>query len=82
MRCFDTFWGFVIFFTFGVLLMAFPHRARALQIFVRSKIPFGNSVPFGSTMRKEWSITLIRLQGIFFVGFSVFLLQWYLRHCN
>jgi hypothetical protein len=82
MRCYDTLWGFVIFFTIGVLLASFPRRAREIQIFFRSKIPFGNSVPFGSAMKKEWSVTLIRWQGCFFLAFSLFLLQWYLRHCR
>jgi hypothetical protein len=81
MHCFDTFCGFVTFFSIGVMLVLFPRKARDMQAFIRSKIPLGNSVPFGSILQKGWSVTIVRWQGILFVLFSLFLLQWYLRSC-
>jgi hypothetical protein len=81
MHCFDTFWGFVLFCIIGLLLVLFPRKARDAQAFLRSKIPFGNLVPFGSMMQKDWSVTLVRIQGIFFMALSLFLLQWHLTHC-
>jgi hypothetical protein len=81
MRCFDTLWGFVVFFVFGSMAAVFPSKLRDAQVFIRSKIPFGDLVPFAGTMQKDWYVTLIRVQGLLAVGFSLFLLHWYLRHC-
>jgi hypothetical protein len=81
MRCSDTLLGFAIFFVFGCVAALAPGKLRDVQVFIRSKIPFGNSVPFGWTMQKGWYLTLIRVQGGFFIAFALFLLLWHLRHC-
>jgi hypothetical protein len=80
MRCFDTFWGFVTFFIFGVLVAAFPRKIRDAQVFVHSKIPFGGFDPF-KIMEATWYVALVRVQGLLSVAFSLFLLQWCVRHC-
>jgi hypothetical protein len=81
MRCFDTLSGFVVFFVIGLLLTLLPRKARDAQAFIRSKIPYGHLVPLGWTMKRDWSVTVVRVQGMFFLAFSLFLLGWYLTHC-
>jgi hypothetical protein len=29
-----------------------------------------------------WYVALVRVQGLLLVAFSLFLLQWFLRHCT
>ena len=82
MRCFDAYGAFWTFSIFGAVLVLFPKTLRDGQIFLRSKIPLGKYVPFGGIMTKNWYVTLTRIQGIFFIAFALFLLQWYLRHCR
>jgi len=81
MRCYDTFWAFLVFFVCGGIAVVLPSRLRDGQVLIRSKIPFGKLVPFGSIMQKDWYVTLIRVEGILAVAFSLFLLLWHLRHC-
>jgi hypothetical protein len=81
MRCFDTFWGFVAFFIFGSLIAIFPRKLRDAQVFMNSKLPFGGLDPF-KIMEAGWYAALVRVQGLLLVAFSLFLLQWFLRHCT
>lgn len=82
MKCSDTLLGFAIFFFFGMGLAIWPKAMRDSQLFLRSKIPLANWMPGGQWMRTQGYVSLIRWQGVAFMGFGLFLLQWHLRHCG
>jgi hypothetical protein len=82
MRCSDTVLAFAVFFIFGSIVAVWPAGFRDMQVFVRSRVPWGNRVPFGSIMQKSWYLKLIRVEGILLMVFGLFLLQWHLRHCG
>jgi hypothetical protein len=81
MKCSDTLLAFAVFFFFGMGLALWPKVMRDSQLFLRSKIPLANWIPGGQWMRTQGYVALIRWQGVAFMGFGLFLLQWHLRHC-
>jgi hypothetical protein len=81
-RCSDTLLAFLLFFLFGMGLVIWPRAMRDMQLFLRSKIPLANWIPGGQWMRAESYVSLIRWEGVFFVGFGLILLQLHLQHCG
>jgi hypothetical protein len=82
MRCSDTLLASAIFFCFGTVVALWPKPFRDAQVFLRSKTPLADWMPGGKWMRTQAAVSLIRWQGVAFVGFALFLLQWHFRHCS